>query len=181
MAEDTKIRIGNLTKAEEEKIKRSPLSQDPLMQKIITGILSPENPEIAEFKSRHLKRTFLDLAIGSAHNFDLRDLHQKPPQFKSSHHAAPKKVIPRENEMHVLLERVFKILGRELKRAPTAKEVWRGLQDRREEFDTDNIIYKFNGDTIEWRSLARNTKTMTYQAVANRISKIRQKLEKNHR
>lgn len=94
---------------------------------------------------------------------------------------AQKEPIPRENEMHVLLERVFRMLSKELKRAPTAKEVWRGLQDRRVEFDTDSIIYKFIGDTIEWRSMGRNTKTMTYQAVANRISKIRQKLEKNHR
>jgi len=95
--------------------------------------------------------------------------------------APQKELAPRENEMHVLLERVFKVLSKELKRAPTAKEVWRGLQDRRVEFDTDSIICEFIGDTIEWRSMARNTKTMTYQAVANRISKIRQKLEKNHR
>lgn len=181
MAEDTKIRIGDLTKTEEEKIKHSPLSQDPLMQKIIAGIVSPENPEIAAIRRQYVNATPLDLILGRSHSFDTRDLHQKPPQFKSSNNAAPKKAIPRENEMHVLLERVFKVLNNELKRAPTAKEVWRGLQDRRVEFDTDSIIYKFSGDTIEWRSMARNSKMMTYQAVANRISKIRQKLEKNHR
>jgi hypothetical protein len=181
MSEDTKIRIGNLTKAEEAQIKRASLSQDPLMKEIIAEILNPENPEIAEIRRQYVSANPLDLILGRSRGFDPRDLHQKPRQFKSPNDAAPKKVIPRENEMHVLLERVFKVLGRELKRSPSAKEVWRCLQDRRVEFDTDNIIYKFNGDTIEWRSLARNTKTMTYQAIANRISKIRQKLEKNHR
>lgn len=181
MAEDTTIKIGNLTKADEEKLKRTPLSQDPLMKQIMAEILNPENPEIAELRRQYVNAKPLDSILGRSRGFDLRDFQQKPHQLKSPNNAVPKKVIPRENEMHVLLERVFKVLTRELKRAPSAKEVWRGLQDRRVVFDTDNIIYNFNGDTIEWRSLARNTKTMTYQAVANRISKIRQKLEKNHR
>jgi hypothetical protein len=178
MADDKKIKIRDLTKAEADKLKRSSVGDDPLMQQMIARVT---NPEMLESMKQYANVTYRDLIPKYAPCLDIQSLYQKPLQPKPLPKIAQKKVVPRENEMHVLLERAFKVLNKELKRAPTAKEVWRGLQDRRVEFDTDSIIYKFIGDTIEWRSMARNTKMMTYQAVANRISKIRQKLEKNHR
>lgn len=90
--------------------------------------------------------------------------------------------VPRENEMHVLLERTFLLLHDELSRAPSVKEVWRALQERADTLDTDHILYKIDGDTIEWRSMAGHTSVMRFDSAANRLSKIRRKFSgKNHR
>lgn len=93
-----------------------------------------------------------------------------------------KQLVPRENEMHVLLERAFVLLHDELGRAPSVKEVWRALQERADTLDTDHILYKIDGDTIEWRSMAGHTSVMRFDSAANRLSKIRKKFSgKNHR
>lgn len=93
-----------------------------------------------------------------------------------------KQPVPRENEMHVLLERAFLLLRDELGRAPSMKEVWRALQERADTLDTDHILYKIDGDTIEWRSMAGHTSVMRFDSAANRLSKIRRKFSgKNHR
>jgi hypothetical protein len=96
---------------------------------------------------------------------------------------APAKVTtPRESDLHELLERTLLTLKPELARWPSAREVWRALQERADTLDIDQILYKIDGDIIEWRSMAGNTNTITYNGVANRLSKIRKKLsEKNHR
>lgn len=90
--------------------------------------------------------------------------------------------VPRENEMHVLLERAFILLRDEFGRPPTVKEVWRALQERADTLDTDHILYKIDGDTIEWRSMAGHTSVMRFDSAANRLSRIRKKFSgKNHR
>jgi len=90
--------------------------------------------------------------------------------------------VPRENEMHVLLERAFLLLRDELGRAPTIKEVWRALQERADTLDIDCILHKIDGDFIEWRSMAGHTSVMRFDSAANRLSKIRRKFSgKNHR
>lgn len=101
----------------------------------------------------------------------------------SGNESSPEKQpVPRENEMHVLLERAFLLLRDELGRAPSVKEVWRALQERADTLDTDHILYKIDGDTIEWRSMAGHTSVMRFDSAANRLSKIRRKFsEKNHR
>lgn len=96
--------------------------------------------------------------------------------------APERQPVPRENEMHVLLERAFLLLHDELGRAPSVKEVWRALQERADTLDTDCILHKIDGDFIEWRSMAGHTSVMRFDSAANRLSKIRKRFsEKNHR
>jgi len=89
-------------------------------------------------------------------------------------------VVTRENDLHILIERVCKKLIAEQKRFPKARAVFNAIRKRAEEFDEDCIIIKATNDTIEWKSMYGNIDTMKIASLANRISKIKPKLMKNN-
>ena len=89
-----------------------------------------------------------------------------------------KKRVPRTNELHQLIEKVFVALWTKTKIMPQAKEVFRELETHTDTYDTGEIIQEIKDDVIYWRSSHGAAPKMAMKAFRNRVSLIRKKYEK---
>jgi len=79
----------------------------------------------------------------------------------------------RENEMHLLLKRVYRALRAELGHSPSATQVFRRIELRHEQYDTDGLIQEVRDGVIYWNSLRLSDQKMTLRTVDNVVSRIR--------
>src|SRR5690606_11189983 len=79
---------------------------------------------------------------------EMRPAAEAAPPVKEK--SAPPKPKQRENELHVLIEKVYLVLLSELRRPPDADEILSALDKREEEFDTGEIIQEVKGKCIYW-------------------------------
>ncbi|MDE3016595.1 MAG: hypothetical protein KGI29_06730 [Pseudomonadota bacterium] len=97
----------------------------------------------------------------------------KPKQPKAHNVSSKPVTTSRENEMHVLIERIYYALRNELKEEPSSKQVYRTLETRHAEFDKDDIIQEVNATEILWISSQGNEQKMKLSTLINIVSKIR--------